>query len=98
MAHEYRDPARAVEVKRKRNDKEEVFLQGANPFAPIVELALLLTCTGMCVSEALGLRWEHCDLETGVLRIFGQKTRSFRYLPLVGDPKATSPLAPSSFS
>ncbi len=86
-AHEYRDPDRVADIKRSRRGKDERFRQRINPTAPVLDLTLLLACTGMRLSEAVELRWESCDLETGVLRIHAQKTRSFRYLPLVGDPQ-----------
>jgi len=40
------------------------------------ELAVVLRCTGLRVSQAMGLRWEHIDLERGLLHMPGELGKS----------------------
>jgi integrase len=50
----------------------------------------LLACTGLRISEALGLRRDHVDLKQGILTIKESKRRRFRLVPL--HPSAVPPL------
>jgi integrase len=50
----------------------------------------LLACTGLRISEALGLRRDDVDLKHGVLTVRESKRRRFRLVPL--HPTATPPL------
>jgi integrase len=50
----------------------------------------LLACTGLRISEALGLRRDEVDLKQGILTVKESKRRRFRLVPL--HPSAVPPL------
>lgn len=75
-----------AEISRKKNGKDEQFLQTApsTSVTPASRLFLLLALTGCRRGEALNLKWEHVDLDRGRITIQAQKTGVERWVPLKG--------------
>jgi integrase len=46
------------------------------------KLLVLLRFTGIRVSEAMALTWEHVDLERGLMRVASKKTKTSRTIPM----------------
>lgn len=89
MAVQREDPECPMEVTRKRRGRIENFKQCPPVVAatPVSRLFLVLALTGMRLSEALQLKWEHINFATGWVRIFSEKTGRPRTLQLLDAPE-----------
>ena len=68
-------------------EEETKLLEAIGPtYAPWVRLAIL---TGMRQAEQFGLRWEHVDLDQGIITLPTTKAGGVQYVHLNGEAKAT---------
>lgn len=70
-------PKHKREVKPRMLTRQEIGrLLGATENETLRLLLLTFVCTGMRLSEALGLRWQDVDFEAGTVTVAGQLTRT----------------------